>query len=129
MIGIDIIQIERIEKLLEKHENLDRLFTKAEQEYFYGKPSIINGENKRNTKGASAAGMFAAKEAVMKAFGLGLGMGLDAKDIEIFHSETGAPVVVITQKIAKFLEKNNAKTIHISISHDYPFAVAVAEVN
>ena len=129
MVGIDIIQIERIEKMLEGHANLNRFFTKNEQEYFDKKKNIISEEVGRNTRGASAAGIFAAKEAVMKAFGLGLGMGLDAKDIEILHKKTGAPVVVITQKIAKFLEKNNAKTIHISISHDYPFAVAVAEIN
>lgn len=115
-VGVDIIEIYRIKKSLERRETfLTKLFTKNEIEYFESKkfrPEFV-------------AGKFAAKEAVAKALGTGF-REFDFKDIEIEHNALGKPLVTLRGKAKLIAEKNGDYNIHISISHSETNAIAYA---
>ena len=109
-IGIDLCEVARMQTLLDEGRSLRRMFTEEEQAYIAG-------------KGASAAqtmaGMFAAKEAVLKA--LGTGMTIPMTDIVISHTELGQPVVTLAGKAAEF-----GGTMLVSITHEAGMAAAFA---
>lgn len=107
-IGIDVVNIERFAKSLERTAGLiNRLFTQAEQ----GRPI------------SSLAARFAAKEALAKA--LNAGKGLLWLDAEIINLETGKPTFLFRGEIAELLEGAN---VHLSISHDSGIASAIVIV-
>ena len=112
-IGVDIIEIERVAKLLTK-PNLSKLFSETELEY---------AEQKAN-KAESLAGCFAAKEAVLKAFGTGFPQ-MGWRDVEVMHRDNGQPMVNLYGQAAGFAEKNEITAIHLSISHDKTQVVAM----
>lgn len=113
-LGVDIVEIERIEKAIQKDRFLQKLFTEKERSYF---------ENK-GSRPETVAGIFAAKEAVSKV--LGTGVVYAWTDIEIDHTELGQPIVVLHNKAKKISEEIGIQTIHISISHSKRYAVANA---
>jgi holo-[acyl-carrier protein] synthase len=112
-LGIDIIEVNRIKKALERWGKrfLERVYTPKELAYCL---------KKRYPEG-SLAGRFAAKEAVMKALGTGLSSGVSWKDIEIVNNKKGKPEVFLYGKIKKILGKGK---ILISISHTKEDAIA-----
>lgn len=105
-LGTDIIEIARIEKALCRPAFVQHVFTQAERDW-------LEEQGKNVTQ--SAAGLFCAKEAVAKALGTGFRDGLNLRDIEISHTELGAPVVVRPQ--GQFL---------LSIAHCQSYATATA---
>ena len=109
-IGLDLCEIARMQTLLDEGRSLRRMFTEEEQAYIAG-------------KGASAAqtmaGMFAAKEAVLKA--LGTGMTVPMTDVVISHTELGQPIVTLAGKAAEF-----GGTMLVSITHEAGMAAAFA---
>lgn len=109
-IGLDLCEIARMQKLLDEGRSLRRMFTEEEQAYIIG-------------KGASAAqtmaGMFAAKEAILKA--IGTGMTVPMTDIVISHTALGQPVAALTGQAADF-----GGTVMISITHEAGMAAAMA---
>ncbi len=114
-IGVDLVNINRIKRLLEKDKDafLNKIFNKKEIDY------II----KSNYKVETVSGMFATKEAVSKAFKTGINKDLSWKDISILHKETGQPYVVISEDaLLKMNEKNC--NFDVSISHDTDYAVS-----
>ena len=116
-IGVDLIEIERIEKLLTRYGDkfLKRIFTDIEIEY----------SSKKKDKGSYAA-RFAAKEAVFKATGLGLGKGMTWRDVEVVNDLRGKPEVKLYGKTAELLAE---KKIHISLSHSKDSSIAMVVVN
>ena len=118
-IGIDIIEIERIAKAIERRGNtfISRLFTINEQ---LSKKPINNTAVASDYLSIHYAGRFAAKEAVVKAFGTGF-RGIDWKDIEILNDPLGKPLVRLADHIA---ERFNNPTLLISISHSKNTACA-----
>lgn len=115
--GVDIIKNLRIKLLLDKYDEkfLDRLFTSSEKEY------IIY----RNKDFKTISGMFAAKEAISKVVGTGIGK-LSWKDIEVLHNESGKPYVNISNNLRIILNSLNLKEIEISISHEEEYSIAFA---
>lgn len=109
-IGIDLCEIARMQRLLDESRPLRRMFTEAEEAYIRGKGV---------SAGQTMAGMFAAKEAVLKA--LGTGMTVAMTDIVIGHTELGQPVVTLTGKAAEL-----GGTVIISITHEAGMAAAMA---
>ena len=109
-IGIDIIEIDRIAKALDRHENafIKRIFTRNEQ--------ISNHENILNYY----AGRFCAKEAVVKALGTGF-RGITWQDIEILNDASGKPYVNLSPEISKRFDSPN---LLISITHSKTVASA-----
>lgn len=112
-VGVDLIEIERIEKMLNKYGDkfLKRIFTDVEIEYC----------DKKKNRGSYAA-RFAAKEAVFKVTGLGLGKGMTWKDVEVVNDEKGKPEIRLYGKTAQLLK---SKTIHISLSHSKDASIAM----
>jgi holo-[acyl-carrier protein] synthase len=114
--GIDLIKIERIEKIIRKWGDnfTSRVFTLLEREYC---------EKKKGNKYQSYAGRFAAKEALLKALGLGL-RGVNWKEIEIENNELGQPIIVTSGKLKNIASVKEVSKYFISISHTKEYAVA-----
>ena len=72
------------------------------------------------------AARFAAKEAVSKAFGTGIGAQLGWQDIEIRREESGEPFVVLHGKGKLLFESRGARQLHISLTHTENYAAATA---
>ncbi len=114
MIGIDIVEIERIEKLILSNKKfLTRIFTENEIKYFESK--------KFNYQ--TIAGNFSAKEAISKALGSGV-RDFSFKDIEILRDELGCPYVRVYNNLEKIIKDRDIKDIKVSISHSKNYAVA-----
>ena len=113
MLGIDIIEVERIEKNLQNPSFLQKILTEQEIKYV----------NQFKDKTSHIAGFFCAKEAVMKA--LEDCKNIAFKDIEILHYESGKPYVKLYGNALKVFENKNCKSIEISISQTKTVATAV----
>ena len=107
-VGVDILEIERFGKIYTKWgaRLLNRIFNKEE---------IPKTASQKRTI-ESLSGKFAAKEAVSKAYGTGIGSHMSFKDIIILKNEYGKPVVSLKNK--------DARKIHLSISHTDTCAIA-----
>ena len=106
MLGIDIVEVDRIKKLMDKNENfLNKVFNEDE----------IERIKKRKEPYERAAGIFAAKEAIAKALGTGIGK-ISFKDIKIKYIED--------QPYGEVFDKK----FELSISHERNYAVAVARL-
>ena len=113
-VGVDVIEIERIRRALERPGFRERCFTKAERAYC---------DSKKNPA-ESYAGRFAGKEAVGKA--LGCGVRFTWKEIEIVGRPK--PSVTLSGKTAAWAERVAAGPIDLSMTHSRELAAAVAVV-
>lgn len=115
-IGVDIIEIERIEKAIRKNDKfLQRLFNESEIAYI----------EKKGNRAETVAGLFAAKEAVSKVLGTGISV-FPWLDIEISHTESGQPIVILKNQAKTLANEKSITNIMISISHCKTYAVANA---
>lgn len=114
-IGNDIIEISRIDAVIKKYGTkfLDKIFTKKEQEY-----CLRHKDSSRHF-----AGRFAAKEAIVKALGIGFRSGVSWLDIEICNDEIGKPIPFLSQRLQENFDNPD---IQISISHCREYATAFA---
>lgn len=113
--GCDIIEISRIRASITRHEKhfLDKVFTPFEQEYCL----------KFQDSAPHFAARFAAKEAVVKALGIGFRKGISFLDIEVRNDQFGRPQIFLSLKLKEMF---NHPQILISISHCREYAVAFA---
>ena len=110
-LGTDIIEIDRIERAIQRPRFLQKYFTKTEIDLI-------------NTKGTkTAAANFCGKEAVAKALGCGFD-GFFPCDVEILRNEYGAPYVVLHNEAKKKANEQSIKNIAISLSHSKNYATA-----
>lgn len=115
-LGVDLCEIKRIEHALEKSDAfLVRYFTDEERAY-------IAARGKVGVQ--SAAAMFAAKEAFVKAVGAGLSVPLS--DVGVSHAPSGAPRYALTGKAAALMQELHATRAHLSLTHEAGMACAVA---
>jgi len=114
-IGCDIIEIERIRKAIKNKAFVDRLFT----------PLEIEKAAKFRDPAPYFAGRFAAKEALSKALGTGIGSKLSWHSMEIVNDDQGKPLVIWSEEVKSRYEI--AQT-HLSISHSKSTAIAYAIV-
>lgn len=116
-VGVDIIEIGRIEAALERHGQrfLSRLLTAQEQRSWA----------ERGSRAESLAGYWAVKEAVAKSLGTGL-HGFSLRDMVVFHSPAGQPQVELVKGAQLAAENRGITKIWISISHSRQHAVAQA---
>ena len=119
-LGIDLCEISRMEAAIAKNERfLERWYTLKEREYI----------RERGKAGAqSAAAMFAAKEAFLKAAGTGIGRGIELSEIAVHHNEMGAPQYVLTGGAETRMREMNAQRAWLSISHEGGMAAAVCVI-
>ena len=116
-IGSDIVEVARVERLITRYERAERrLFTDAEIDYCRAR---------RNWHEHMAA-RFAAKEAVLKALGTGLGPGMRWTDVEVVNEENGRPLVRLSGEVAAFAERRGVLQVELSISHTSGLALAQA---
>ncbi len=117
-IGIDIIEVERIKASHERFGErfLDRILHPNEISYClsYKEPAPF------------LAARFAAKEAISKAFGTGIGAQLGWRDMEVGRTPSGEPFVILHEGGQKLLQVRGARTVLISLSHTQNYAAAVA---
>ncbi len=116
--GLDIIEINRIKKSLEKYSTRleHKVFTDSEIDYCRSQAD----------PGKHFAARFAVKEAVSKSLGTGITRDVGFKDIEVVNHDSGKPIVKMGGRGKTLFEKLNLKFIHISISHDQHYAIAHA---
>ncbi|MCD5410543.1 MAG: holo-ACP synthase [Clostridiales bacterium] len=115
-IGIDIVEVGRIKKAIEKNDRfLSRLFTDCEISLYISKGS----------KFTTIAGSFASKEAVSKALGTGF-RNIKWKDIEILNDKMGKPYVKLHNNAKDIAYSQDISEILITISHTRYNAVAQA---
>lgn len=114
-LGNDITECERIQDILRKHGDLflNHLLTSREQKESGGRISYY-------------AGRWAAKEAISKALGCGIGERCALTDIEILNNEAGKPEAVLSGAAKKTADQLNVSRIHLSISHERHYAIATA---
>lgn len=120
-IGIDIIEINRIRKSIEKFDYhfLNKIFTPTEIEYC---------QSKKN-KYQHFAARFAAKEAIAKALATGWSKEFRWKDIEIFNEKSGMPNVKLSGNLQKFLGDDKSLKITMSHSEHYVTCFAIIYAN
>jgi holo-[acyl-carrier protein] synthase len=115
-IGIDIIKIDRFERSLERWGNRlrARVFTPQELSICYRKAHPAK----------HLALRFAAKEAFLKALGIGMFQGIAWKEIEIINDPQGRPLIGLTGEAGKICQEEGIKEIFVSISHETEYGVA-----
>ena len=118
-VGIDIVRIDRMEKLLSRrNENsLLRIWTKKELDESRDK----NGGYKADT----LAAMFSCKESVAKALGTGFAQGVGPSDIEVSHRTSGEPYVTLHGEAKAYMESLGYKNLSVSLTHSDENAAAV----
>lgn len=114
MVGIDIVSVKRIEDFVSRfgEKGLDRFLDKEEQALC--------------KKNESLAGFWAAKEAVSKALGCGIGSELGFLDIKITKNPKGAPILTFSEAIK---ERFGIRESSLSITHDGGFSIAAVIIN
>ena len=117
-VGIDIIEVARIQA---SHERFGQRFLKRVL-----RPDEVAYCLLHKNPAPFLAARFAAKEAVSKAFGTGIGSQLGWQDIEVKHRESGQPFVVLHGDGQKLLEQRGGRIVHLSLSHTENYAAAVA---
>jgi len=123
-IGTDIVNVKRIEKLLNKEgmKFKKRIFTPSEIKYC---------NNKKNPSSYFAK-RYAAKEALSKALGTGIRKDIKFKNIEVFNDKNGKPSIQLKGKTFDFFKKkikNNKYNIYLSLSDDKPWAQATVIIS
>ena len=116
-IGIDIIQNNRIEKLVKNKIFVKRTFGKNELKF----------SNKTINKTNHFAKRFAAKEAFAKTLGIGFRNDLNFKDIEILNDKLGKPYYLISKKISDMIKKKfkvKKFNLFLSISDEKDYSIA-----
>ncbi len=116
--GIDIIEVKRIAQSFEKFGErfLKRILRQDEIAYCLT----------HRLPAPHLAARFAAKEAVSKAFGTGIGAQLGWQDIEVGRHDSGEPFVILHDGGLKLLSTRKGRMVHLSLSHTSEYAAATA---
>jgi holo-[acyl-carrier protein] synthase len=119
-IGVDLVENARIEHSLDRFGErfLHRVFTAGEIEY----------SQSMKYPARHLAARFAAKEAVSKAFGTGIGKAMGWKDIDVRRKPSGEPYLVLEGGAKKLAAERQVSRVSISLSHTEHHAMAVVVV-
>jgi holo-[acyl-carrier protein] synthase len=114
-IGLDAVEISRFRRALERYPGiLERLFSETEREDLSARIDPVPG----------LAARFAAKEATMKALGVGIGR-FAMRDVEIVLADSGAPDIRATGRARERARSLGVSAFHVSLTHTASFAQAV----
>jgi len=116
-IGIDLVEIARMEKAIARHPErfVQRVFTEREQLECANRPQPAMNYSAR----------FAAKEAFLKAVGLGLRAGMRWREVGVVHEPSGKPSLAVQGRAAERLRELGAEHVHVSLTHTDNHACAV----
>ena len=121
-LGSDLCNIERIQNSLDRFGErfMNRVFTDTER---------AKAEKRPFTRAGTYAKRFAAKEAYSKAVGTGFKRGVYMKDIGVANLPSGAPTLALTggarERLDALTPPGHAARIHLTMTDDHPFAMAV----
>lgn len=117
-VGIDIIEVARIESSYAKFGErfLNRILRPNEIQYCLS----------HRMPGPFLAARFAAKEAISKAFGTGIGAQLAWQDMEVGRKESGEPFTILHGKGQELMDSRRGTGLRISLSHTQTYATAIA---
>jgi holo-[acyl-carrier protein] synthase len=115
-IGVDVIKIARFEQALDRWGNRlrERVFT----------PQELSTCHNKAHPGRHLALRFAAKEAFLKALGIGMFQGVAWNEIEIINDPTGRPHMKVRGNAEKVCREEGIQEIFVSISHEHDYGVA-----
>jgi len=116
-IGTDLVEVSRIEKILQKWHGrfITKVYSTDEAAYC----------TKKAFPPIHYAARFAAKESFLKSLGMGLGMGIGLKDIELINQPDGKPLLRIHNRAEDILREAGITAIHVSVTHTKKYANAV----
>ena len=121
-IGTDVVDISRVKKLLNNNKKfINRIFSTKEIKYCESKLNKVASYSKR----------FAAKEAFVKALGVGIRKGISFNEISINNNNDGAPFIELLGK-TKLIVKNFTKKknkIYLSLSDEKKYALAMVVIS
>jgi len=116
-VGVDVVGVERLARLVRGDERRQAtLFTARELDYCRGKRRRFE----------HLAARFAAKEAVLKAFGTGISQRMRWTDVEVVNERSGRPRIVLDGAVAKFAERHGLRDLDVSLTHTEDLALAQA---
>ncbi len=111
-VGVDAVDVDRFRRVLGRRPTLaDRLFTDGEQADGHGDPQRL-------------AARFAAKEATMKALGVGIG-AFGWRDVEVVRAASGAPSLHLAAAAAAAADARGVARWHVSLTHTERTAIAM----
>ena len=113
-IGLDMVEISRIERSMQRPGFARRCFTEAEQQLFAHSGKVSDQR---------AAGNFAVKEALSKAMGVGIS-GCPLNQVEVLRNELGAPYVQVYGVVEQWMQEHHVKNIFVSITNLADLAAA-----
>ena len=115
-IGVDLVECKRIQHSLDRFGDrfLNRVFTQGEIEY----------SNSMKFPARHLAARFAAKEAVSKAFGTGIGRAMGWRDIDVRKKSSGEPYLVLSGQADELAQARGMKSVLITLSHTDEHAMA-----
>lgn len=116
-IGVDVVELKRIEKIWNRYgvKFANKILSEQEQKLLPQSNPI-----------PFLAGRFAAKEALSKALGTGFSAQINFKNFSVSNLPSGQPVATLSGAALETMQKNGAKRVFLSISHDKGCAVAMA---
>ena len=115
--GIDVVGVDRLRRLVEDHaEREPEVFTAGELKYCRGK----------RRRYEHMAARFAAKEAVLKAFGTGISQRMRWTEVEVVSESNGRPRIVLDGAVAAYAERHGLRDLDVSLAHTEGLAVAQA---
>ncbi|MFP6900423.1 MAG: holo-ACP synthase [Opitutales bacterium] len=119
-VGVDLVEVDRIRKSRQNHGEhfLEKVFTEEEREYCLG----------MSDPDPHLAVRFAAKEAVAKAFGTGIGEDVGWRSISVSRTGDGAPIVILDDQATTKLKSMGGSNVLLSLSHLANLAVAFAVI-
>lgn len=121
-VGADLVEISRVRHALEQSSGgrfLERILTPKEREL---------AERRKGRLAEYTAGRFAAKEAIVKAIGCGIGKQIGFQDVEVLPDELGKPHCSVSRAALERAGLDGEIRIHISITHTEKMASAYAIV-
>lgn len=114
-VGIDVLETKRMDDYVKRQLPMEKIFTEYEIAYI-----------KKVAKSSSRmAGIFSAKEAFLKATGVGVKNGISLLEVEVKHEENGRPYLNLMGNAKKVLTELKVKAVDISISHTDNLATAI----
>ena len=116
-VGVDIVGVGRVRRLVTENAGVEpRLFTAREIAYCTG----------RRRRFEHLAARFAAKEAVLKAIGTGIGRRMLWTDVEVVRGAAGRPAIALVGEVASEADRRGISQIDVSLSHTGEYAIAQA---
>ena len=117
-VGTDILKVQRVEEVLARlgERFARRILTEKELEEYQDSAQAARLLAKR----------FAAKEAIAKSLGTGIGRGVSWQDMQIEHDEHGAPVVILTGGALSAAQQRGGARVALSIADERDYVVAFA---